>query len=240
MSFKFVFKRCELKYLLTVEQKERILNSVSSYISPDAYGNTTIRNIYYDTDSSTLIRRSIEKPIYKEKLRIRSYKQLSPGAPAFVELKKKYDGVVYKRRVSMAEDEAERWITRQYSPPLDTQIKREIEYFSNFYKTIHPVVYICYDREAFFSTDDDSFRITFDNNIMYRLNDLSLCSEAYGKKLIDDGHYLMEIKCSGGMPLWMTSVLSENKIYKTSFSKYGMAYKEFINNNTLKENFSYV
>ena len=240
MGFKYVFKRCEIKYLLTTEQKECILNRIADYISPDAYGNTTIRNIYYDTDNYTLIRKSIEKPIYKEKLRLRSYKQLIQGENAFVELKKKYDGVVYKRRLSMPEDEAEQWITRKYVPPLDTQIKREIEYFNSFYKTLRPAVYLCYDREAFFAKDDDTFRITFDRNIMYRQNELTLCSEAYGKKLINDDQCLMEIKCTGGMPLWMVSVLSENKIYKTSFSKYGTAYMELLYNNSLKENFCYV
>ena len=216
MAFKSIFKRYELKYLLTAEQKELILSSISPYISPDSYGNTTIRNIYYDTDSFTLIRKSIEKPVYKEKLRIRSYKQLSPGGTAFVELKKKYKGIVYKRRVTMAEDEAENWITGADIPPLDTQIKREIEYFRSFYKTLRPAVYLSYDREAFFSKEDDSFRVTFDQNILYRQNDLTLCSPAYGSKIIDDGQCLMEIKCGGGMPLWMTSVLTENKIFKTS------------------------
>ena len=168
MAFKSIFKRYELKYLLTAEQKELVLNSISPYISPDAYGNTTIRNIYYDTDSFTLIRKSLEKPIYKEKLRIRSYKQLSPGESAFVELKKKYNGIVYKRRVAMPENEAEKWIAQSEIPPLNTQIKREIEYFRSFYKTLRPTIYISYDREAFFSNEDDSFRVTFDQNILYR------------------------------------------------------------------------
>jgi SPX domain protein involved in polyphosphate accumulation len=225
---------------LTAEQKELVLNSISPYISPDAYGNTTIRNIYYDTDSFTLIRKSLEKPIYKEKLRIRSYKQLSPGESAFVELKKKYNGIVYKRRVAMPENEAEKWIAQSEIPPLNTQIKREIEYFRSFYKTLRPTIYISYDREAFFSNEDDSFRVTFDQNILYRLNDLSLCSSSYGNKIIDDGKCLMEIKCGGGMPLWMTTVLTQNKIYKTSFSKYGMAYKELLYNNELKEKHYYV
>ena len=240
MAFKYVFKRCEFKYLLTAKQKQIVLDSIGKYISPDTYGNTTIRNIYYDTDSYRLIRSSIEKPIYKEKLRVRSYKLLSRGEPAFIELKKKFDGIVYKRRLTMAEDDAEEWLIGHYSPPLDTQISREINYFVDFYKTLHPVIYLCYDREAYFSKEDPSFRITFDEKIAYRQNELSLCSEAYGKKLIPDDMSLMEIKCTGGMPLWMTTTLTSNKLYKTSFSKYGTAYKEFINQNGLKENCSYV
>ena len=194
----------------------------------DKYGRTTIRNIYYDTDDYLLIRRSIEKPVYKEKLRIRSYKRAKPESTVFVELKKKYQSVVYKRRISLPEKGAMEWIDKDHHCHDGTQIASEIEYFIDYYKTLHPVVFLSYEREAYYCTDGSDFRVTFDDTILCRQEDLSLESEAYGTPLLPDGAILMELKCSGGVPLWMTRVLSSQHIYKTSFSKYGTAYQTMI------------
>ncbi|MBE6687595.1 MAG: polyphosphate polymerase domain-containing protein [Ruminococcaceae bacterium] len=228
MGFKTVFKRLEYKYLITKEQKENILSTMGSYMFLDCYGRTTIRNLYFDTESYLLIRRSIESPIYKEKLRIRSYQTANENSTVFVELKKKYDKVVYKRRLSLTEKEAMEWTCGRRHLNKTTQISREIDYFLDYYGDLFPRVFLCYDREAYFSPDDAELRITFDENILCRRNDLSLCCDAYGDRLIDDGYTLMEIKCSGGMPLWLVHILSEEKIYKGSFSKYGTAYKTMI------------
>ena len=110
MTYQTVFKRYEIKFLLDLEQKQRILAAMEPYMVLDEYGRTTIRNVYFDTDNFRLIRRSLEHPAYKEKLRIRSYKQLGPDEPVFVELKKKYNGVVYKRRLALPEKEAMQWL----------------------------------------------------------------------------------------------------------------------------------
>lgn len=227
MGFKTVFKRYEIKYLVTQEQKNIILEAMKPYMELDEYGRTTIRNIYYDTDSFRLIRDSIEKPIYKEKLRVRSYCTADSESTVFVELKKKYKSVVYKRRVSMKNAEAEEWLSGKAPPPKRSQITDEVDYFLKFYQGLHPAVFLSYEREAFFSKSGDDFRVTFDENIMYRRNDLSLEYEPAGTSILDEGYSLMEIKTSGGMPLWMTRVLTENSIFKTSFSKYGNAYKDF-------------
>ncbi len=232
MAFQTVFKRYELKYMLTQEQKEKILEAMQPHMELDKYGKTTIRNLYFDTDSYLLIRRSIEKPAYKEKLRIRSYSQAVPSSTVFVELKKKYKSVVYKRRISLPLEEAMRWVKRLQPCPKQTQISAEIDYFLSHYETLHPTVFLSYEREAFFSKDKSDFRVTFDSNILVRQEDLSLESPAYGTPILPEGKVLMEIKCSGGMPLWMASALSREKIYKTSFSKYGTAYKDLIFTNT--------
>lgn len=228
MAFQTVFKRYELKYMLTLEQKEMILNVMSKYMVPDKYGRSTIRNIYYDDDSYRLIRRSIERPAYKEKLRVRSYDIASSDSTVFVELKKKFDKVVYKRRLAMSESDAMRWIGREEVPIADTQISREIDYFINFYGNLKPKVFLSYEREAFFDKDGGDFRITFDENILARTTDLSLCSPPYGTQILESGKVLMELKCSGAIPLWMVEMLSREKIYKTSFSKYGTAYETLI------------
>jgi hypothetical protein len=181
--------------------------------------------------------------VYKEKLRIRSYQLADQNSTVFVELKKKYKKVVYKRRVSMTEREAMAWICDRESAPKDTQIVREINYFCDFYGKLRPAVFLSYEREAFFEKNGGDFRVTFDDNILCRQNDLSLCSEPYGDSLLEDGKVLMEIKCSGGMPLWMTRVLTELGISRASFSKYGTAYRTLIFPNLTckeKEIYTYV
>ena len=224
MAVQTVFKRYELKYLLTMAQKETVLKAMQPYMTLDKYGRTTIRNLYYDTDTYLLIRRSIEKPAYKEKLRIRSYSRVDGDSTAFVELKKKYKSVVYKRRISLPYAEAAAWLSREKHPAKHTQIANEIDYFLEYYGSLHPTVFLSYVREAYYANDGSNFRVTFDDNILCRQEELSLDSEVYGTSILPEGKVLMEIKCSGGIPLWMTHVLSEEKIYKTSFSKYGTAY----------------
>ena len=228
MAFQTVFKRYELKYMLTLDQKEKVLAAMEPYMKLDKYGRTTIRNLYYDTDTYLLIRRSIEKPAYKEKLRIRSYSQADADSTAFVELKKKYKHVVYKRRISLPNKEAVAWLSGEKHTDKHTQISNEIDYFLEYYGTLHPTVFLSYEREAYYANDGSDFRVTFDDTVLCRQEDLSLESEVYGTPILPKGMVLMEIKCSGGIPLWMTKVLSKEKIYKTSFSKYGTAYRTMI------------
>ena len=228
MAVQTVFRRYELKYLLTMAQKETVLKAMQPYMTLDKYGRTTIRNLYYDTDSYLLIRRSIEKPAYKEKLRIRSYSQTDDNSTVFVELKKKYKHVVYKRRISLPYTDATAWLSREKHPAKHTQIANEIDYFLDYYGSLHPTVFLSYERKAYYCNDGSDFRVTFDDNILCRQEDLSLESEVYGTPILPEGKVLMEIKCCGGIPLWMTHVLSEEKVYKTSFSKYGTAYGTLI------------
>ena len=228
MAFQTVFKRYELKYMLTKEQKDTVLAAMAPYMKLDQYGRTTIRNIYYDTDTYLLIRRSIEKTGYKEKLRIRSYSRAAPGSTVFVELKRKHNHTVYKRRISLPEEEAMEWIAGERHCHKHTQISEEVDYFIDYYKTLHPAAFLSYEREAYYADDGSDFRVTFDDTILCRLEDLTLESDVYGTPVLPEGNVLMEIKCSGGIPLWMTQVLSEEHIYKTSFSKYGTAYQTMI------------
>jgi len=228
MAYQTVFMRYELKYIINQAQKEKVLKAMEPYMAPDKYGRTTIRNIYNDTDNYRLIRRSIENPAYKEKLRIRSYAKAVPESPVFVELKKKYQSVVYKRRLSLPENEAMKWLAGKESIRKKTQISNEIDYFMGYYRTLHPVVFLSYEREAWYSRDEDDFRITFDDHILCRQEALSLKSDVWGVPILPLGWTLLEIKCSGGIPLWMVRVLSEEHIYKTSYSKYGTAYQSII------------
>lgn len=227
MAYQRVFKRYELKYLLTPEQKALVLAAMQGHMQLDQYGRTTIRNIYFDTENYRLIRRSLEKPAYKEKLRIRSYRRTEPDRPVFVELKKKYDGVVYKRRVAMEERQALDWLCGTGKEP-DTQIGAEIDYFMRYYQSLRPMIFLSYEREAYYCFDGEDFRVTFDENILARQEELSLGAPVWGRPILPEDRVLMEIKTSGGIPLWMTGALTEGGIYKTSYSKYGTAYQTMI------------
>ncbi len=224
MDYQSTFKRYEIKYLLSKAQKAHIQEIMAEYMSLDHYGRTTIRNIYYDTENYRLIRRSLEKPAYKEKLRIRSYQQAGPEDKVFVELKKKYQSVVYKRRLVLPEAEVMACFNQGTALPVDSQIGNEIEYFRQYYGNLQPAVFLTYEREAWFSKDGSDFRVTFDENILYRREEISLGAAVYGTPILHPEQTIMEIKTSGGMPLWMVKALSDQRIFKTSFSKYGTAF----------------
>lgn len=228
MGFKTVFSRYEYKYIVTKEQKQRILQAMEPYMQGDQYGKSTIRNIYLDTPHHLLIRRSLEKPVYKEKLRIRSYTRVDDTSTVFVELKKKYNSVVYKRRLALSQNQAMDWMTQGIPPSEQNQIYRELEYARQFYKSLQPSVFLSYEREAFFGKENSDFRITFDENILFRTHNLSLTQPVGGQAVLEQDKIIMEIKCAGGIPLWMVQILSEEKLYKTSFSKYGTAYRDYI------------
>jgi hypothetical protein len=221
---KSIFKRHELKYLVSAGQREFIESEFARYMIPDEHGESTICNIYYDTPDFRLIRRSLEKPVYKEKLRLRSYGTASKDEKVFLELKKKYKGIVYKRRISLDCDEAQEILENGERLPENSQIAKEINYFLDFYGDIFPAVYLCYDRTAYFGADDPDLRITFDRNIRWRTEDIDLKVEPYGEQILERGYSLMEIKAAGSMPLWLAELLAQGGIKQTSFSKYGMAY----------------
>ena len=174
MADQAVFERYEMKYRMTRWQRRAVLAAMLPYMKLDNYGHTTIRNIYFDTDSYRLVRNSIDKPVYKEKLRIRSYKQVSAQDKVFIELKKKYNDIVYKRRESLSQLETLEWIVRETPFPKATQIGNEIDYFFEHYEYLKPKVFLSYEREAFYSLDGSDFRVTLDDNILTRQEEYSL------------------------------------------------------------------
>ncbi len=234
-AFTKVFKRLEKKYLISDRQYRELIAALSEHIVPDKFGKSTINNIYFDTPNYRLIRASIEKPtVYKEKLRIRSYGAPTPESYVFVELKKKYKGIVYKRRVDMTYDEAIRYLYMHQPPPSPSQVTAEIDSFLSFYKTLRPAVSLFYDRIAYYSKDDPELRLTFDTNIRFRNRELDLSRGDYGTVILDEGQYILEIKCIDSMPLWLTHELDRLKIYPSSYSKYGTAYKYMLSSGALK------
>ncbi|WP_195269399.1 polyphosphate polymerase domain-containing protein [Eubacterium sp. 1001713B170207_170306_E7] len=219
-----VFQRIEKKYRLSGEKYWTLIQALKPYIQMDEYGRHTICNIYYDTEHFDLIRHSIEKPPYKEKLRLRSYGVPGPQDTVYIEIKKKWRRTVYKRRTAMTLTQAQAYLNHGIRPEMDSQILREIDYFLNFYRPV-PRLFLAYDRIACYGIQDDDIRITFDANIRSRENDLKLASGDAGTALLESQEVLMEIKIPNAMPLWLTRILSELQIYPTSFSKYGNIYK---------------
>ena len=191
----------------------------------DQYGLHTICNIYYDTPDDLLIRRSLEHPVYKEKLRLRSYGIPGPDSPVFLEIKKKYDNIVNKRRVQMTLEEAYRYVEQGRRPEPDCQILREIDFFLQTHE-VSPKAFIACEREAWVDREEPELRITFDRNLRWRDTDLHLSSGSGGEPLLPDGEVLMEIKIPGAAPLWLAHLLSELEIFPTSFSKYGTCYRQ--------------
>lgn len=224
MKNQMIFKRHEGKYMITVDDYETIKQAFAEHMTADKHGKSTICSLYYDTPDYRLIRRSIEKPVYKEKLRIRSYGVATPESEVFVELKKKYKKVVYKRRISLPEKDAMNYLATG-AIAIQSQVVNEINYFKDFYQNLAPSMLMMYDREAFYGKDDKDFRVTFDSNILWRNHDLSLTKGIYGRPVLPDDTLIMEVKTSEAIPLWFVEILSKNKLYKTSFSKYGTAYR---------------
>ena len=220
------FKRTEIKYLLTSNQFDSLFSFLQGFAKVDSYGKTRINNIYFDTPDYKLIRTSLEKPIYKEKLRLRTYGETTDDTNSFIEIKKKYDGIVYKRRVSGRYKDAFDYLVRAGKPLDDSQISREIEGFRNIYGNLKPVMNISYDRIAMVGLDDPNFRVTFDTNIQWSTDKPDLRREVRGREILKEGEWLMEIKVAEGMPMYLARRLSELKIFPTSFSKYGRAYTD--------------
>lgn len=231
MAYANTFKRREMKFLLTADQYRLLFDEVSRYMTEDEFGLHTILNIYLDSRNDDLIRNAINKPAYREKLRLRAYgKSVTDDSQAFLEIKKKFRGISYKRRLEGNYKELFDYITNGSIPEDHGQIFEEIDYLKGRL-SLEPRIVICYDREAFFGNEDNEFRLTFDGNIRYRRDDLDLRSGDSGESFGCAPFRIMEVKSAGSIPLWLVKILSENKIYQGSFSKYATIYQQGIIHN---------
>jgi SPX domain protein involved in polyphosphate accumulation len=224
-----IFQRWELKYLVNERQRAALEQAFCGRMTPDFHGESTVCNIYYDTPDFRLIRQSLDKPVYKEKLRMRSYGPAAADQTVFLELKKKYQGIVYKRRIEIRQDAAVKFLSGDAPLPVDSQIGREIAYALKFYGNLAPAVHLSYDRQAFFAADDPAVRVTFDRNICWRAEELSLTAQPGGEDLLRPCQSLMEIKTGSAIPLWLVELLDAQGIRQTTFSKYGRAYESILN-----------
>ncbi len=220
-----VMQRYELKYLMDAGQADALRRRLEGRMQIDEYGLTSIASLYYDTPDARLVRASLEKPAFKEKLRLRAYGPADGTTTVFLELKRKCGGVVYKRRVPTTLPEAARFFAGGELAGGDAQIRRELAYFRDFYGTLAPACLIIYDRTAYFEPDG-SLRLTIDEAPRFRTGDLRLTDLTDARPLLAPGRCILEVKAQGAVPLWLSAALSENGIFKSSFSKYGEAYRQ--------------
>ena len=225
MSDICIFRRVEKKYLLTQARRRQLMDRIGERLAPDAYGKSTVCSLYLDTPDWLMIRSSIDATTYKEKLRLRSYGTPGPDSRVFLELKKKYKGVVYKRRVALTERQAEAYL-RSGIKPFDSQIFRELDYAMRFYHNPRPAAALSYEREAYTVPAVPNLRLTFDTHVRYRTDDLNLMMGSAGKEILPEDTVILEIKTDGAMPLWLSRALDECVIRPASFSKYGTAYRD--------------
>ena len=224
-QYQGTFKRYEKKYLMNEKKYKMLRQTIEDKLKIDKYGKVTICNVYFDTPNYQLIRNSLEKPVYKEKLRLRSYGIPQDGDKVFVELKKKFKGIIYKRRAEMKLSVAERYLYERQPLAKPSQITKEIDWFIALYKEVAPAMYISYNRIAMYGVENPELRVTFDSNILWRTEELRLEKGSWGNAILEEGYRVMEIKIPGAMPVWFSHILDELEIYPSSFSKYGVGYQ---------------
>ena len=243
-NYQAVFKRKEIKYLLSSEERNALLPILNTCMEPDAFAHSSISNLYYDTPDFRMVRRSLEKPMYKEKLRLRSYGTPENTSTVFPEIKKKAMGIVYKRRISLPYQEAVSFLSGQQIASTDTcngmtqqiastdtcdgmtqQILHELDWMLASYENLSPRVFLSYERDSYKGVSDPSLRLTLDQDILFRTDRLDLREGAFGEAILLPDQTLMEVKISNAAPLWLAQALSEIGIFPVSFSKYGRAYE---------------
>ena len=248
-NYQAVFKRKEIKYLLSSEERNALLPILEAHMEPDAFAHNSISNLYYDTPDFRMVRRSLEKPMYKEKLRLRSYGTPENTSTVFPEIKKKAMGIVYKRRISLPYQEAVSFLSGQQIASTDTcdgttqqiastdtcdgttqQILHELDWMLASYENLSPRVFLSYERDSYKGVSDPSLRLTLDQDILFRTDRLDLREGAFGEAILLPDQTLMEVKISNAAPLWLAQALSEIRIFPVSFSKYGRAYERICRN----------
>lgn len=232
-----VMKRYELKYRLSKENVALFKEEISKYMKMDEYGLTSIASLYFDTPDFLLINRSIEKPSFKEKVRVRSYGLGKPGKPVFLEVKRKFEKVVYKRRISLLEQDVDAFLDGRLKEDK-SQIAKELSFLKERYGRLEPKYLIIYDRIAYYRENSD-LRLTLDINPRYRVKDLNLHTSLEGIPLLNEGEAILEIKVQYSVPLWLVAILTKLKIYQTSFSKVGTAHKLEKGKNTINIDLNY-
>lgn len=237
-----VFNRVEEKFALTSDQYRQLICNLGNRLQYDIYNPEgkfyTISNIYYDTADNRLIRSSLQKPVYKEKIRLRAYGVPKKDDLVFMEFKKKFRGVVNKRRTPLMLNEAYTFaLTHRLESDgeyVNRQVLKELTYAFDLYNAV-PKVYIAYDRCACCSKENADLRITFDKNIRTRREFLRLEVGEFGRLLLERDMIIMEIKHREVMPVWLVEELNSLSIRKISFSKYGTEYERMLRERLTEE-----
>ena len=230
---KHTFERREKKMLIDNSAVDDFVNDILEYMTPDEYNvggePYMISNIYFDDDGDNVIRHSVSKPLFKEKLRIRSYGVPDKDTKVYIEIKRKLKGVGTKRRAKLPLWQLNEYLETGKHPEdikyINEQVLCEVDYYRSTYN-VYPKVYISYMRNAYFGKDNKKLRLTLDRDITVRRYDLDLSLGSYGDKLLPEGKALLEIKFEGAVPLWFARVMSKYSLNFLSYSKYGTEFKQ--------------
>ena len=225
--FQHHFQRFETKYIISKETLLNLLLEFEGYLVEDERAYSTINNLYYDTPSYQLIRESLENPHFDEKVRLRTYQEHpTEDSQVFLEIKKKTENLVTKRRLAADLLTAEAYLDGDYSQLTDLQIDKEMVWLTQHFGNIQPMMYIGYNRYSMKGIEDERIRITFDHDLTYRPYDLSLLAGRHGDHLLPANHVIMEVKIPEACPLWLSEIMDRYQLSPRSFSKYGFAYKK--------------
>ena len=226
-----IIDRMEQKYFVSFDKYKKLMDIIEDKLVKDKYFSERIYNIYFDNDEYEFMTKSLDKPLYKEKVRLRSYETADKNSNVFLEIKKKFQGHGNKRRVVINYNDAIDYINNKIIPDTNKQIMNELDY--TFKKNnLKPKISLTYDRLSYAFKEDDSYRITFDTNIRYSNKKIDLVDLDDDYCLFNDG-YIMEVKTLKGYPMWFIKALNELKLFPTSYSKVGEAYKELKERNEL-------
>ncbi len=229
-----VFNRYELKFILDKSMAQEMIQALKGHVMLDQYGDGEgfyrIINLYYDTEDHLFFHETVNRQEFRQKLRLRAYNKVSIDTPVFLEIKKKYDGVVYKRRTMLTLQDAYAFLAKgqeqqDYSvyDASNVQILGEVAFLKRFY-SLAPKVVVSYDRQAFLGIKENDLRITFDSNLRKRESDLKLESGPWGELFMDASSYILEIKVNGRIPLWLAQILSGFQCWRQGYSKYTSSY----------------
>ena len=226
-NFQHHFQRFETKYIISKETLLDLLLEFEGYLVEDERAYSTINNLYYDTPSYQLICESLENPHFDEKVRLRTYQEHpTEDSQVFLEIKKKTENLVTKRRLAADLLTAEAYLDGDYSQLTDLQIDKEMVWLTRHFGHIQPMMYIGYNRYSMKGIEDERIRITFDHDLTYRPYDLSLLAGRHGDHLLPANHVIMEVKIPEACPLWLSEIMDRYQLSPSSFSKYGFAYKK--------------
>jgi len=227
-----IFIRDERKYLISSSKGAVLQALLNKHMEIDHSGEYLVQNIYFDNENWDVIRESMEKPFYKEKLRLRYYNQFNSASTGYLELKKKFDGIVYKRRIAFALNKIKTGSVCEIVLEDNSQISREIGYFIQN-KSVSEKIHVAYKRIAFNGIEEKDFRVTFDRDVNFHIvrPDTAFSGRPcfnfhsdYSRQVLNQNQIIMEIKAAGAVPLWFSKTLSELKIFPASFSKVGICY----------------
>ncbi|MDR3276586.1 MAG: polyphosphate polymerase domain-containing protein [Treponema sp.] len=216
------FRRYEKKYQLNAFQYYELSESLKGLAETDEYGFSDIYSLYFDTEDYRIMRRCIDAKGYKEKLRLRAYGLPGPEGWVYLELKKKLQGLTYKRRLPLRYGELAAYLDERCAQQQYGQIDNEIDWFIRTHRP-GPRFQVAYKRLALRGIEDPEFRVTFDSHIRCCPSGLDFAG-SNTVPMIGAGEYIMEIKCIAAIPGCLSRQLSALRIFPVSFSKSVRAY----------------